>query len=162
VFGAIWRWSRPTAGRRVAGAILSAAIVAGVALLWAPELPLPGAPSGPLYAATAPFVPIQPNEQFTLTEIAVSQGSLGAPGVTAGRAAPAQSAAPAAGEGGASPQPAASAAPSASTAPSASPTQQGSSAAPTPAAQSSTPCPRPSGSATPSAAASPPSAGACP
>ncbi|PYR45431.1 MAG: hypothetical protein DMF89_25085, partial [Acidobacteria bacterium] len=82
VFGAIWRWGKPTSVRRVTGALLSAAIVAGIALLWAPRLPLPGGPAGPLYAATAPFVPIQPNEHLTLAEITTTQGSLANPGVT--------------------------------------------------------------------------------
>src|SRR5256714_2548671 len=64
VFGAIWRWSKPTPARRVGGALASVAIVAGIALLWAPQLPLPGPPSGPLYSATPPVVPFQPNGQL--------------------------------------------------------------------------------------------------
>jgi len=46
----------------------------------APELPLPGAPAGPLYAATAPFRdPGQ--ERWTFADIAVQQGSVGHPNV---------------------------------------------------------------------------------
>jgi putative peptide zinc metalloprotease protein len=118
LFGAIWRWSSPTPARRVMGAAMSAAIVAAVALLWAPELPLPGAPAGPLYAATAPFTPIQAQERWTFADIAVQQGSVGHPNVVIAPSAepgasPGASAEPAAGGGA----PAASAPPAVSAAP---------------------------------------------
>jgi putative peptide zinc metalloprotease protein len=169
VFGVIWRWSKPTPARRVTGAVMSAALIAGIALLWAPHLPLPGAPAGPLYAATAPFVPIQRDEHFTLAEIAVSQGSLANPGVTA---APATSPDPGAAGGGTvggpSPQPGISQAPTASAtpAPSAepatSPTAQSTPVAATPTATTPTACPAPSDSATASDAPSPSASGSCP
>jgi putative peptide zinc metalloprotease protein len=147
VFGAIWRWSKPTPTRRVAGALASVAIVAGIAALWAPQLPLPGAPPGPLYAATAPFVPIQPNEQLTLADISVAQGSMASPGV-ASRPSPATD--------GSGAQPAASHAPAASKAPAASAAPASSAVAPTP-----TPCPSSGQAASPAASSSVAPAG-CP
>jgi putative peptide zinc metalloprotease protein len=169
VFGAIWRWSQPTPARRVTGGVMSAALVAGIALLWAPQLPLPGAPAGPLYAATAPFVPIQRGEQFNLADIAVTQGSLGNPGVTAAPSPSMDGALPAGGAGGAaSPQPGASQAPAASSAPAASAPAASAEPVASPTAGSSpagatpTPCPSPSDSATASPQPSPSSAGACP
>jgi putative peptide zinc metalloprotease protein len=169
VFGAIWRWSQPTPARRVTGALMSAAIVAGIGLLWAPQLPLPGAPAGPLYAATAPFVPIQANEHFTLADITTSQGSLANPGQAAAPpASPEPSAAPGGTTGGASPQPGASQAPApsgtpaasappASAEPASSPAAGGS-----PAASTATLCPSPSDNAAASTEPSPSSAGTCP
>jgi putative peptide zinc metalloprotease protein len=140
VFGAIWRWSQPTPKRRVAGALMSAAIVAGIAALWAPQLPLPGAPPGPLYAATAPFVPIQPNEQLTLADITVAQGSLARPQVSSPPGAPLG--------GGGGAQPGASAAPRASQPPAASAAPASSAGAATP-----TPCPSTDTAASPAASA---------
>jgi putative peptide zinc metalloprotease protein len=164
VFGAIWRWSQPTRARRVTGAVLCGAIVAAIALLWAPQLPLPGAPAGPLYAATAPFVPIQRDEHFTLADITTSQGSLANPGVTAAPpASPEPSAAPGGTTGGASPQPIVSQAPAASSAPpaSAEPTSSADTGS-SPAAPTPTACPSPSDAAAASADPSASSAGACP
>jgi putative peptide zinc metalloprotease protein len=154
VFGAIWRWSQPTAGRRITGALASVAIVAGIAALWAPQLPLPGAPPGPLYAATAPLVPIQPYEQFTLADITVTQGSLANPGVTAAPAASGGQGAPAGGGG----QPGASQAPAATAGPSAAPaTSPGAAGSPV----TTTPCPSVDVAASP-AASSGTAPGGCP
>jgi putative peptide zinc metalloprotease protein len=169
IFGAIWRWSQPTLPRRLMGGLLSGFIVVGVAFLWAPQLPLPGSPPGLLYAATAPFVPIQPNEHFTLNDMTTSQGSLANPGVTAAPSASAEAGTPGSGgtnggtTGGASPQPGDSQAPTSSatptpnTQPTTSPT-----AASTPTPAAPTPCPSPSASATASAAPSPSASGPCP
>jgi putative peptide zinc metalloprotease protein len=163
VFGAIWRWSSPTPARRVTGAAVSAALIALIAFMWAPQLPfVPGAPPGPLYAATAPFVPVQPHEQLTFSEITTSQGSLARPGVTAAPTQPGPSGAAGgnAVEPSPSPSTAASPAPSSSSSPSSSPgTTPGASTAPTrPPTPSATASPTPTSCPTP--AASPPSA--CP
>jgi putative peptide zinc metalloprotease protein len=155
VFGAIWRWSQPTVGRRITGALASMAIVAGIALLWAPQLPLPGSPPGPLYAATAPFVPIQPNEQFTLADITVAQGSLANPGVAT---RPAASAEPGTPTGGGA-QPAASQTPAASAA-SATPAASAEPAS-SPSAVTPTPCPTAGVAGSPDASSSA-SPGGCP
>jgi len=47
VFGTLWRWSKPTAGRRVVGALGSIAIVGIVGWLWFPWLPFAALPTGP-------------------------------------------------------------------------------------------------------------------
>jgi len=51
LFGALWRWSRPTPARRVVGTLASVGVIAAVGFLWAPQLPLlrgaaPAVPAG--------------------------------------------------------------------------------------------------------------------
>ncbi|MFL5777355.1 MAG: hypothetical protein ACJ761_00300 [Chloroflexota bacterium] len=69
VFAAIWRWSRPTPVRRVAGSLASAALIGVVAFLWAPQFPLLGWGPGPLYAVTAPFTPVTEDESLNAGEV---------------------------------------------------------------------------------------------
>jgi putative peptide zinc metalloprotease protein len=43
----LWRWSKPTPTRRVAGALGTMAVIAGVGFVWFPWLPFAAVPSGP-------------------------------------------------------------------------------------------------------------------
>ena len=61
----LWNWSKPTMPRRFAGSVMGAGMVFFLAFLWAPQLPIPGGGSGPLYNATS-FKPIQKGERLTL------------------------------------------------------------------------------------------------
>jgi hypothetical protein len=66
---AVWNWSKPSAGRKVVGALGGVAMMLFLAFLWAPQLPLPGSPSGPAYNAVS-FEPIRKGERFTIGDAA--------------------------------------------------------------------------------------------
>jgi putative peptide zinc metalloprotease protein len=61
------RWSRPTPFRRAVGTMGSTLAVAGLVVLWVPQVPMPGGgeTSGPLYSA-AGFRPIEAGERLTV------------------------------------------------------------------------------------------------
>jgi putative peptide zinc metalloprotease protein len=67
LFTRIWAWSKPSAGRRVAGTLATGGIVALLAFLWLPSLPFSGGERGPLYAQ-ANFTPIHQNERGTISD----------------------------------------------------------------------------------------------
>jgi putative peptide zinc metalloprotease protein len=65
----VWNWSKPTAGRRIAGGLGVSAAAALVGLMWAPQMPLGvggGAP-GPMYDQVR-FEPILENERGTIPD----------------------------------------------------------------------------------------------
>ena len=62
----VWNWSKPTPQRRLAGGLGTLAVAAGIALLWAPQLPVLGG-AGPL-AAHWSTQPIGRDERGTLSE----------------------------------------------------------------------------------------------
>jgi len=65
-FGALWRWSKPTVGRRITGSMVTVGIVAFLALLWVPQIPLPRPHNrSPLYDKQT-YTPIRLGERGTL------------------------------------------------------------------------------------------------
>jgi len=65
-FGALWRWSKPTVGRRITGSAVTVGIVAFLALLWVPQIPLPRPHNrSPLYDKQT-YTPIRLGERGTL------------------------------------------------------------------------------------------------
>ena len=63
----LWNWAKPTPGRRVVGSLATAAIVALLAYLWIPNLPLGGGTSSPV-AAQSNWTPIGANERGTVSD----------------------------------------------------------------------------------------------
>ncbi len=94
VLGAIWRWSRPSPSRRVAGTLATACLGLGIWLLWAPQLPallpLIGGKPGPLNARAA-FRPIEPGERGTVGDLigAIAPHTAAAAGTTQSASGPA-------------------------------------------------------------------------
>ena len=67
IFVGLWRWGKPSPGRRALSAAASLAVVAALVFLWTPALPN-GAP-GPLAAYTATsFVPLPDTARGTLSD----------------------------------------------------------------------------------------------
>lgn len=65
-FGALWRWSKPTVCRRITGSAVTVGIVAFLALLWVPQIPLPQPHNrSPLYDKRT-YTPIRLGERGTL------------------------------------------------------------------------------------------------
>ncbi len=65
-FGALWRWSKPTVGRRITGSAVTVGVVAFLALLWVPQIPLPHPHTrSPLYDKQT-YTPIRLGERGTL------------------------------------------------------------------------------------------------
>lgn len=77
----VWNWSKPTPTRRLVGGLGSLLAVGLIAYLWAPALPLGGAP-GPLYAQ-ARFEPIARNERFAIGDVLANTIATTAPGTPA-------------------------------------------------------------------------------
>jgi putative peptide zinc metalloprotease protein len=140
----LWAWSRPSWPRRMAGAGVTVAVIALLALLFLPTTPFTGG-RGPL-GGSVRFEPLRPGEPLTLTDMSRVAAAVVAPGLV--------SPPPAASSGSPMPtgtSPSVRPTPGAGQSPTPQPTT-GATASPTPTptpSPSSTPTPTPTPSPTP-------------